>query len=118
MHKIFGSIRFTLTRFGRIINLFDALMHLHKKKRFALNLPVSMQAPAKVYFLNIKNIFDINNDHPMFIRRIQQLESNTSSELDPSKKQQISSPLTFSPASFSANSNSAEMKNRLGSSGG
>ena len=98
MHKIFGSIRFALTRFGRIINLFDALMHLHKKKRFALNLPVSMQAPA--------------------IRRIQQLESNTSSELDPSKKQQISSPLTFSPASFSANSNSAEMKNRLGSSGG
>lgn len=33
INKIYGQIRFILTRFGRIINLFDALHGIYKKKK-------------------------------------------------------------------------------------
>ena len=39
---VFGSLRFALTRFGRVINLYDALHQTHKKKRFAVSIPKSM----------------------------------------------------------------------------
>lgn len=35
INKIYGQIRFILTRFGRIINLFDALHGIYKKKKQA-----------------------------------------------------------------------------------
>ena len=35
INKTYGQIRFILTRFGRIINLFDALHGIYKKKKQA-----------------------------------------------------------------------------------
>lgn len=53
---IYGSVRFILTRLGRVINMFDNLQTMQKKKRMASSSMIkSKQPPA--------------------IRKIQQLES-------------------------------------------
>jgi hypothetical protein len=53
---IYGSVRFILTRLGRVINMFDNLQTMQKKKRMASSsMTKSKQPPA--------------------IRKIQQLES-------------------------------------------
>ena len=72
IQSIFGTLRFAFTRFGRLINLFDALTTLHKKKKFAITLPFGVQAPA--------------------IKRIQQQDSFFDAEKG-TYKQKISSPL-------------------------
>ena len=54
INRVYGEIRFILTRFGRIINLFDVLNVVYKKKKSARFLK-SKQPPA--------------------IRKIQQMES-------------------------------------------
>lgn len=43
LNQVFGKIRYVLTRFGRIINFFDAMHSFYKRKQFAVS---SKQAPA------------------------------------------------------------------------
>jgi hypothetical protein len=60
INRLYGEIRFILTRFGRIINLFDVLNVVYKKKKSSRVLK-SKQPPAIRKIQQMESIFSTDS---------------------------------------------------------